>query len=692
MPTVGEALKEAERSMFVGRNRELAIFEVWLEADPQLPQVLEVSGPGGIGKSSLLAAFRRLAQARRREVVEVDLHDAPTGATRLLPLFGGTDVKAVADALNSLRPLILLDTFEEGDGSIQHLLAEDLLPRLDTAVKVVVAGRFRLSHVWRTERPGRVTVRSILLTGLRADASREYLTRRGLTDARVIEQILEAVGGHPLALSLAADLVLTAGVRSFSASTDRHLIVRSLAEQLLRNIGNAELRELIEASGIVEQFDQSTLEAMIGKPTSASTFEQLCRLSIVRPAPHGLMLHDEVRRILADDLRWRHKELHDAFRLRAVEHFRKRMRSAKTLEREWLLAQRLYLWEHAFVQTMLFGQDDPGEVWVEPGTAQDEADALEIEMIWHAQIIPSLGMARYELDPEHDLEAHRKDVAQLLALPGRRLSIARDQDGQAVGFSLVAFVNSATSDYLVEHRIFGPLLRAYFDRFGWDNLPTSSDDSRIAYFLQVTHRGIQPEAVTAALMRDLFGVLERDRVVLITVALPAHKQLMQAMGFERLPVEYPQIWGADSRTEAYMLDLHRIGLEPWIEAIMAGRRPPRVLAPDELESAVQDVLIHWHDDARLAESTLANSSAITRAGSLGHGAEAVRRAVQQALQQTTEDATPELQLACRAVSCAYLVKTASHERAAEELAVSRTTFYRLLRRGVRATAHALATG
>jgi hypothetical protein len=691
MATVREALENAERELFVGRERELELFECWLSADPLPPQVLEVSGPGGIGKSTLLAAFRRVAQAHDRPVVDVDLRGAPKSTAAFLSLLGGTDVQSVAEHLNAFHPLVLLDTFEDADPHLQHLLAEELLPRLDTAVKVVIAGRFRLSHVWRTERPTRVAVRSISLNGICAQASRAYLARRGLKDPCLIQQILTVVGGHPLALSMAADLTLTTQGRNFSLSPERHLLIRSLAEQMLRNVADPHLQELILASAIVEQFDQSTLEAMIGKPASAAAFEQLCRLSVVRPGPHGLMLHDEVRRIVADDLRWRHNDQYSAFRLRALDYFRERMRSAAKLDREWLLAQCLYLWEHAFVQTMLFGQDDPGEVWIESGTVDDECEALEIETIWQSHIVPALGMAQCELDLERDADCHRQDVARLLGLPGRRLRIARGQDGEALGFSLVAFVNAATSECLIEHRIFGPLLQAYFDRFGWHTLPMRGDDTRIAYFLQVRHKGIKPEAVTAALMRDLFGVLVREPVALTTVVLPERKQLMHAMGFERLPVEYPAIWGGESRTEAYMLDLRHIGVEHWMEAIMAGRKPPVVLATNELERAVQDALAHWHEDAWLAESMLAQSAAVAAASPHEQGAEAVRQSVLQALGRTSECAPPEVALACRAVKSAYLVRSASHERVARDLSVSRTTFYRLLRRGVHAIALTLTT-
>jgi hypothetical protein len=688
VPTIAEALAASEQARFVGRADELALFERWLAAEPCAPEVLEISGPGGIGKSSLLAAFQRLATTRGRVVVEVDLRDAAGNAATLLGLLGGTDLPSAAERLNRASAVVLLDTSEEA-GDLQRLVAEELLPRLDTRVRVVIAGRVRLSHGWRAERPGRVAIRSIALGGLRPEASRDYLQRRGLADSRLIEQILAGVGGHPLALSLAADLVLHTGIRNFTASPERHLLIRSLAEQLLRTITDPHLRELIEASAIVEQFDQATLEAIIGRPASAAAFEQLCRLSVVRPVTHGLTLHDEVRRILADDLRWRNREQYQSWRQRAAEHFRDRMRSAGAEDREWLLTQRLYLWGHAFVQRMLFGQDDPGEVWVEPGTAEDERDALDIEMIWHTQVLPPLGIVHYELDPEHDTAAHEADIARLLALPGRRLAIARDEHGQALGFSLMIPVCIQTADYMGQHRVLGPLLRAYVSRVGPEAVPRGPEASGVWYMLQLTHKGLRHEAVTPALWRDVFSVFASAKVAMVTAFLKEHKELVRAMGFEPMPGEYPTIWGMSEASEAYVLDLAQIGLEPWIEAIMAGRQPPRALSADELEQAIQDALVHWRDDSWLATSALAQSTVLARLAPQAHGAETVRCVLRQALDRASAGATPDLALAYRAVEGAYLARTTSHERTAEELAVSRTTFYRLLRRGVQGLAQAL---
>jgi hypothetical protein len=146
----------------------------------------------------------------------------------------------------------------------------------------------------------------------------------------------------------------------------------------------------------------------------------------------------------------------------------------------------------------------------------------------------------------------------------------------------------------------------------------------------------------------------------------------------------------DEPTEAYRLDLGKIGLEAWIEAIMAGRRPPRAMVLADVEHALHAALIHWHDDTWLAASDLAESAAVARAAPELAGADAVRAAVTGALERVRAQAKPAVALAYRAVEAAYLQKEASHRQAAEDLGVSRTTFYRLLKRGVRQLALSLA--
>jgi putative ribosome biogenesis GTPase RsgA len=75
--------------------------------------LLNVSGPGGVGKSALLGAFRRLAEEAGRPVVVAEGRGMPPTPECLLARLGGASLKEVAQRLNHAQPLVLLDTFEE---------------------------------------------------------------------------------------------------------------------------------------------------------------------------------------------------------------------------------------------------------------------------------------------------------------------------------------------------------------------------------------------------------------------------------------------------------------------------------------------------------------------------------------------------------------------------------------------------
>src|SRR5690606_17492245 len=120
---------------------------------------------------------------------------------------------------------------------------------------------------------------------------------------------------------------------------------------------------MLDVCAVVRQADEATLAAISGDADCRAAFHELSRVSAIEPARHGLMLHDDVRRVLADELRWRHAERYRALRLRALDYFTDRMRGADAEEREWLLTERLALWGDALVQQILFAPEEQGEFW-----------------------------------------------------------------------------------------------------------------------------------------------------------------------------------------------------------------------------------------------------------------------------------------------------------------------------------------
>ena len=151
MRTVGEAVASLEQSLVLAREAELQVFRTWLLRETDVPELLNVTGQPGVGKSTLLSAFEHEAATFGRTVAWADGHSfAATPQGLLTALSGGrsSNVEDVVSLLNEDRSLVLLDTFEE----LEHLtgfLQQELLPRLDTEVKVVIAGRRPLILAWR---------------------------------------------------------------------------------------------------------------------------------------------------------------------------------------------------------------------------------------------------------------------------------------------------------------------------------------------------------------------------------------------------------------------------------------------------------------------------------------------------------------------------------------------------------------
>src|SRR6185503_1209428 len=118
-------------------------------------------------------------------------------------------------------------------------------------------------------------------------------------------QLVQAAAGSPLTLALAADMVLQFGIRNLATLPEWRVMVRTLVERLLRDVSDPTLRELLEVCAVVRHFDEGLLAAVTGREEIGPAFAQLCRLSAVRPAEQGLLLHEDFRRALSGDLRWR---------------------------------------------------------------------------------------------------------------------------------------------------------------------------------------------------------------------------------------------------------------------------------------------------------------------------------------------------------------------------------------------------
>src|SRR5262249_54414674 len=143
-----------------------------------------------------------------------------------------------------------------------------------------------------------------------------------------------------------------------------------------------------------------------------------------------------------------------------------------------------------------------------------------------------------------------------------------------------------------------------YGQAGLAALPATADEAEAWYLLVPGHLDVLPDAVRAVLLREMLGLLALGRAYLCSTPFPEYKSMLAALGFDRVAGGRYRRFAKGERMDGYVLDLSRIGVEPWIEAIISGRRPPKVLALPVVEAAVQAALTHWADDAHLARSPL----------------------------------------------------------------------------------------
>lgn len=667
-PTIGRALNELEAAHFVGRTAELESFRAWLDAENG-PPILNVVGRGGMGKTTLLSAFARHARSIAREVLSVDaegIEDTPGAFLEAL----GTAVEDPIRFCNDNRCLVLIDSFAKA-ASLPRYLQEEFLPKLSREVKVVIAGRIPLNWTrWGT------LVETMTLDILSPENAVEFLNRRGITDPMLCKQVNGATHGLPLALALASDLVTKLGAKDLAAAGEWRLVVRSLVERFLHEVSDQQLAELLEAGAIVRHFDEPTLAAITDREDVAEPFARLCGLSFVRAGEHGLMLHDDVRHAMADDLRWRNPERYAALRERALAYLRGRMARATPAERHWLWAERMFLWEDAFVRSVLFDAQGSDDISVTVAGPSGAPDALALERRWHDQVLPR--ESRVEWSDDYPQEGVLVWLERAMRMEGTRLALARDAAGAYVGYSLVVPLYQASLRLLQAEETLSALVRAYWSPLDLAALPSRSEEADAYVIVRTCVLDIESEAANAALMRDLLGLLGREGTYVVYAAFPERRALYETLGFEPVPTPEVYHWIADYPFQAYVLDLKRVGFEGWIEAVMAGRTPARRPTADDVEKELSDLLPRWDEDQLLEVSQL---------GAFAGGAEPARAMIRAALEGLRND--EDLSLALRALELAYLERAASHERLAERLAVSRSTFYRFLRRGIRAIAEAV---
>jgi hypothetical protein len=344
---LADQLSVARQRRFIGRSDEIALFESALTADALPFHLLYLYGPGGLGKTSLLLEFALRCEKHCAKAIYLDavnIEPAPSFfITALQKELGLNPANDPVDTFFQLhKPLVILIDNYEKLTKIDSWLRDTYLPQLPANILIVLSGRIPPSLAWFGDSGWQSILRVLPLRNFSIEESRFYLTQRNLPQKQ-LQNILDFAHGHPLALSMVADLIDQRPNVNFQPE-DAPDLIKMLLERFVQEVPDTTHRHALEACSLVHLTTESLLAEMLRLPDAHDLFEWLRKLSFIESGRKGLRPHDLTREALAADLRWRNPDWYSELRKRAREYYAKRLTQSRGEEQRAVVFEYVYLY------------------------------------------------------------------------------------------------------------------------------------------------------------------------------------------------------------------------------------------------------------------------------------------------------------------------------------------------------------
>jgi DNA-binding SARP family transcriptional activator len=293
-PLLASRLRAARGRGFVGRDAERAMFASALTATEPTFAAMFLHGPSGVGKSTLLRRLADDALAAGRTVVPV--------CGRVVENSVAAFEHAAGPALNNPEAVLLIDSFERC-APLEGWLHEQLLPQLADGTVIVLAGRQPPRPAWREDPSWAGALLVHPLGELSLPEAYAMLDSRGVS-ADVRDSVLARVGGHPLALALAAEVARRGDFTTHSWQPGYDMI-QTLLTELIGTSPSAAHQMALQVCAHASATSERLLRAMMPEADASELFAWLRAQPFIKSGPAGLYPHDIVRDAMDADLRWR---------------------------------------------------------------------------------------------------------------------------------------------------------------------------------------------------------------------------------------------------------------------------------------------------------------------------------------------------------------------------------------------------
>jgi hypothetical protein len=670
---VGDLLASRRRRRFVGRASEVELFRVALESPEPPFLVLHIHGPPGIGKTSLLDVCTELASDASAKVIRLDGHDLVPSPPAVLEALGVLEVSEVESHLAKLsdegRLVIMFDTYERL-GQLDEWVRTWLVPRLPATALTVLAGRAAPDSAWRADPAWRELLRVVSLRNLSPEDSRQYLHRCGVEPAR-LDELVELAHGHPLGLSLLADVVVRGGDAAADPLTPD--LVGTLLQRFIEIVPRGRHRRTLELCSLARVTTEALLREVLELEDAHDLFGWLRELTFVESGPEGVHPHDLARDALEADLRWRDP---DGYRqlIRGLRgYINRRLRTSRGQELQRAIADAKYMFRRlpgvpSPVDWAVWGQQHP-----EPARPADRESIMGLVRAWEGEESATLTARWWERQPEG-------------------FFAVRDQDGVVAGFVAVLDLTRASAEDIAAD----PGARAAWAYAEEHGAPRPTETITQSRFIvdRDAYQGPSPalNAVAILAMQRYLGTpnLAWD---FLTLANPERWDAYFAAA-DQPRAEGADFWVHDGRFGLFAHDFRQVPMSALLERITeraiaqdvtasstTSKPALLVLSQREFDDSVRQAVRDLRRPDLLARNSLLRTRLVhDRAGDevpTGATLQALLSAAVESLRENPRD-----DRLWRAVERTYVRPAATQERAAAALGLPFSTYRRHLTQGI----------